>query len=987
MSQTIDVNMTPGLFMPTIYYSQGDIGREFKINITTSDGTAIPAGATVKMQATKPSGLGFSVSGTLSGNVATFTTTETMTNEAGRVPAELVLEANGDRIGTANFYWQGEKDPHPQGTVDGDLDDVMPKYMTVTVTSLAPNTAPTYSYDPATNTANFGIPRGADGSLSSGVLASTYSSSSTYVVGDYVYYNGSLYRCRVDISTAEAWTSKHWEQVALADNVFQLNDDLNNIAKYIVGENLANNNDIVPGFIQSDGTISTAGSYANYVTTDYIELESNTNYVISLFLQSTLQQVSGQRIGTLLFDGEYSPVSASFVNQIDNTRVISSGNYKYIRISFPNVSPNYLYVQIQKGSTNTPYEAYNETWLLKANLELNGEAISQQDAFDAKVSKVKHISKNLINPSEIETGKLIDSNYNLANASSYDTTGFIPVQAGQDIVVSPKTRVYALYDTNKTGIYYNNNTVYTYQTITPSQDGYIRFSLWATDTSTAQAEYGSTPTSFVPYDNNKYFEENVKLSDTMIAEIEGLTNKGSLQVVIAGSSVIVNNEDGLSRFYVLAKSNQNRNFNYLNATLNGTTIKDSTDDIAPQRLRINTNDAWTVGANHGWPCYKVSVGSLAKADIGSIWTDGNRQFTLAMVDTSYAYFIFPCTKSGESFIFNDSAPIANLSHVSGATHTSTVSISGGSSDQVYPSVNHNTEKIIINGNEITDDGTYYCDGFDIIEHYEIIDYAKLNTYLKAHIGSSIEDVKNNIDSVLALDYVYHITTNGEVIYSCATAIEETCLANSGFLQGYVLSSNGNTVYRYVNGVKNGSTFASSNLVDMTNYSTTNYIYKTDLIDGAKPTNRCVDIAKDSNNEIKYGFAFGFIPDLSDGSDAKRASLDSTFVWDMRNSKKSYPLCASNKSLAVGQCVNVVGYRYYMIPPQDITNITVLPIGNETYIIIDAHTLATGNILLNSFGNSVNVLDSSQMNVSDVVGSKGITYNTLASYSYAILKVN
>ena len=227
MSQTIDVNMTPGLLMPTIYYSQGDIGREFKINISSSDGTAIPAGATVKMQATKPSGLGFSVSGTLSNGVATFTTTETMTNEAGRVPAELVLEANGDRIGTANFYWQGEKDPHPQGTVDGDLDDVLPKYMTVTVTSLAPNDAPTYTYDPATNNANFGIPRGVDGELTSNVLASTYSSSSTYSVGDYVYYNGSLYRCITAITTAEAWTAGHWAQVALANDVSDLKDDIN----------------------------------------------------------------------------------------------------------------------------------------------------------------------------------------------------------------------------------------------------------------------------------------------------------------------------------------------------------------------------------------------------------------------------------------------------------------------------------------------------------------------------------------------------------------------------------------------------------------------------------------------------------------------------------------------------------------------------------------------------------------------------------------
>lgn len=177
MSQTINIDLTPGLFMPTISYSQGDIGREIKINIQSSDGTEIPAGATVKMQATKPSGLGFSVSGTLTGNVATFVTTETMTNEWGRMPAELVLESGGVKIGTANFYWQGEKNPHPDGTTDGDSESLVPILtllveriedaadsihdLSVSATTLAPNTPATATYDDANNEIEFGIPRGA----------------------------------------------------------------------------------------------------------------------------------------------------------------------------------------------------------------------------------------------------------------------------------------------------------------------------------------------------------------------------------------------------------------------------------------------------------------------------------------------------------------------------------------------------------------------------------------------------------------------------------------------------------------------------------------------------------------------------------------------------------------------------------------------------------------------------------------------------------
>lgn len=68
-----------------------------------------------------------------------------------------------------------------------------------------------------------------DYSTLQGDIASTYSSSSTYAVGDYVLYSGQLYRCTTAISTAEAWTSAKWTAVALGDDVTDLKsafDDL-----------------------------------------------------------------------------------------------------------------------------------------------------------------------------------------------------------------------------------------------------------------------------------------------------------------------------------------------------------------------------------------------------------------------------------------------------------------------------------------------------------------------------------------------------------------------------------------------------------------------------------------------------------------------------------------------------------------------------------------------------------------------------------------
>lgn len=58
-------------------------------------------------------------------------------------------------------------------------------------------------------------------------LASPYSASATYAVGDYCTKDGQLYRCTTAITTAEAWTSGHWTAVALGDDTRDLRSALN----------------------------------------------------------------------------------------------------------------------------------------------------------------------------------------------------------------------------------------------------------------------------------------------------------------------------------------------------------------------------------------------------------------------------------------------------------------------------------------------------------------------------------------------------------------------------------------------------------------------------------------------------------------------------------------------------------------------------------------------------------------------------------------
>lgn len=54
------------------------------------------------------------------------------------------------------------------------------------------------------------------------LLAANYDATKTYAVGEYVIYNGGLYRCISAITTAEAWTAAHWSSVTVGKDTSAL---------------------------------------------------------------------------------------------------------------------------------------------------------------------------------------------------------------------------------------------------------------------------------------------------------------------------------------------------------------------------------------------------------------------------------------------------------------------------------------------------------------------------------------------------------------------------------------------------------------------------------------------------------------------------------------------------------------------------------------------------------------------------------------------
>lgn len=124
--ETRNINITPGGTTPVIHVSQNDVGRSITMNVTDGDGWYDLTGSTVKLQGIKPSGLGYTVEGTVSGHTVTIVTTKQMTDEHGNIASELKVIKNNTVIGTANIILAVERDPHPDHTTDGSLDEIIP---------------------------------------------------------------------------------------------------------------------------------------------------------------------------------------------------------------------------------------------------------------------------------------------------------------------------------------------------------------------------------------------------------------------------------------------------------------------------------------------------------------------------------------------------------------------------------------------------------------------------------------------------------------------------------------------------------------------------------------------------------------------------------------------------------------------------------------------------------------------------------------------
>lgn len=178
-------------------------------------------------------------------------------------------------------------------------------------------------------------------------------------------------------------------------------------------------------------------------------------------------------------------------------------------------------------------------------------------------------------------------------------------------------------------------------------------------------------------------------------------------------------------------------------------VSDHLDSTAPL---FQSSLYWHLYAQHGYviPVVPNTVG-LTTADIGALWKDQlDRQYNIGNVVGSSIYLLPVITRGTEG---NDTRGwktpnnpvITALTHVSGGTVTTPITVASQSTTQLRPIMKHENRKFYIDGRELTEPGDYEGDDFTVSESQTGYDPASIETWFPTPGAIGMPDLTGAVE--------------------------------------------------------------------------------------------------------------------------------------------------------------------------------------------------------------------------------------------------
>lgn len=285
-------------------------------------------------------------------------------------------------------------------------------------------------------------------------------------------------------------------------------------------------------------------------------------------------------------------------------------------------------------------------------------------------------------------------------------------------------------------------------------------------------------------------------------------------------------------------------------------------------------------------------------------------------------------------------------------------------DNLYPSVKNIKQDV-----EIKDDR------LKITETYDVLDLPSIIAN-----GPSYKDNLAAVESAVRIITSYEFYGFGQSKVSTTLLfLKEKRITTLGFLQSVPTEGN---VVRYLPGIKPFNGFDFSSGVTLNDYNMSYNVELKDLINSNQPPL----FYRDSTDLIDY--SMGYLP-VESASDTNRLEQSSIF-WDLRDTKKSYPVCLNWQSnpIKTESIYQLTGFRNYALKSSDTILAQSINYGSERYIYL--HSVAANGLtskeIESAIGSTFEIIRNSGFDFKvNTVGPAGLIFSNTQN-AYAVLRV-